>query len=102
MVNLIVLKCLVNQIEWKALTPQKDVYKIQYLNQRIAQLQNQSNFASLICQALADITVVPDGFLSLFFKALKLSFVPQITVALGLTNSTNDHLAEMGMQLVLA
>eukprot|EP01127_Copromyxa_protea_P009365 TRINITY_DN2203_c0_g2_i2.p1 TRINITY_DN2203_c0_g2~~TRINITY_DN2203_c0_g2_i2.p1 ORF type:complete len:967 (+),score=168.54 TRINITY_DN2203_c0_g2_i2:30-2903(+) len=95
LVTQVVLKCLVNHIEWKDVK-QKDQYRVQYLSQRIGQICTQANFASLISQAFGDFTTFTDGFLSLFSKTLKLGTVQQVTVALALVQSITPVLKDLG------
>eukprot|EP01126_Amoeba_proteus_P012639 TRINITY_DN15209_c0_g1_i1.p1 TRINITY_DN15209_c0_g1~~TRINITY_DN15209_c0_g1_i1.p1 ORF type:complete len:382 (+),score=56.78 TRINITY_DN15209_c0_g1_i1:62-1207(+) len=102
-VGIIVLKCLVNQIDWKDMKRQKDQYRIQFLSQRVAQITTQANFSSLICQAFDDTTVhsLPEGFLSNFAKTLKLTIGQQATIALGLCHSRNSTLKSMASTFLL-
>ena len=44
-----ILKLLITQIDWKNTKVPKDQNKLALLQQRIAQLANAPNFASLIC-----------------------------------------------------
>lgn len=89
------INALVSSIDWNDSKRNKD--HILLLASKIPIiLNNQPNFSSLICSAFEGVTL-PDDFIATFSGALKLNYVQEVTLALGMTKSLSENIASIGM-----
>ncbi len=89
------LRCLIEQIDFKDSKNQKDQHRLQVLNQQLQLLHNHPNYASIITQALSGLEL-NNEFLSQFCKLSKLALGQEIVIALGLSLATDKATKQEG------
>jgi hypothetical protein len=93
---LYLLRCLVEQIDFKDQKGQKDQQRIQLLRTQLQHLNGKPNYASLLLQAFAGMEL-KEEFLIQFAKLLKLTLAEEIILALGIAQSSEKNIKHEGM-----
>eukprot|EP00656_Telonema_subtile_P027860 TRINITY_DN3003_c0_g7_i1.p1 TRINITY_DN3003_c0_g7~~TRINITY_DN3003_c0_g7_i1.p1 ORF type:complete len:2243 (-),score=499.30 TRINITY_DN3003_c0_g7_i1:111-6839(-) len=96
------LRCLVEEIDFRDQKSQKDQARVQLFTQEIQRLQDAPNFPSLLCQAIERVSSIHDDFLSSFVKTTKLPLAQQIALGVGLVQSGDEALQAEGLKFMKA
>jgi CCR4-NOT transcription complex subunit 1 len=96
------LRCLVEEIDFRDQKSQKDQARAQLFTAEIQRLQDAPNFPSLLCQAIERAGSVQDDFLSHFVKTTKLPLAHQIALAVGLVQAGDVTLQSEGLKFMKA
>jgi len=96
-VHLLLLRCLIEEIDLNDQKASKDTSKGQLFVQELQDLSHRPNFDSIICRAFETIATTPD-FLQNLSKALKLSLPLQIMISLAMAQSSDKSFQEEGQK----
>jgi len=96
------LRCLVEEIDFRDQKSQKDQARAQLFTAEIQRLQDAPNFPSLLCQAIERAGSVQEDFLSHFVKTTKLPLPHQIALAVGLVQAGDASLQSEGLKFMKA
>jgi len=96
------LRCLVEEIDFRDHKSQKDQARAQLFTAEILRLQDTSSFSSLLCQAIERAGSVSEDFLTHFVKVTKLSLPHQISLAVGLVQAGDASLQTEGLKFLKA
>jgi CCR4-NOT transcription complex subunit 1 len=96
------LRCLVEEIDFRDQKSQKDQARVQLFTQEIARLQDAPNFPSLLCQAIERVGSIHDDFLASFVKTTKLPLAQQIALGVGLVQTGDEALQAEGLKFLKA
>jgi CCR4-NOT transcription complex subunit 1 len=94
------LRCLVEEIDFRDQKSQKDQARVQLFIQEIQRLQDAPNFPSLLCQAIERCGNIHDDFLSSFVKTTKLPLAQQIALGVGLVQTGDEVLQAEGLKFM--
>jgi len=94
------LRCLVEEIDFRDQKSQKDQARVQLFIQEIHRLQDAPNFPSLLCQAIERVGNIHDDFLSSFVKTTKLPLAQQIALGVGLVQTGDEVLQAEGLKFM--
>jgi CCR4-NOT transcription complex subunit 1 len=94
------LRCLVEEIDFRDQKSQKDQARVQLFIQEIQRLQDAPNFPSLLCQAIERVGNIHDDFLSSFVKTTKLPLAQQIALGVGLVQTGDEVLQAEGLKFM--
>jgi CCR4-NOT transcription complex subunit 1 len=94
------LRCLVEEIDFRDQKSQKDNSRVQLFMLEIQRLQDAPNFPSLLCQSIERVGSIHDDFLSSFVKTTKLPLAQQIALGVGLVQSGDETLQAEGLKFM--
>lgn len=94
------LRGLVDQLDLREGRSQKDTLKVQLLAAILERLIDRPNFPTVLCQALAYVSVQREDFLLELCKALKLSLAQQLALALAVVEAADPEWKSEGTKLL--
>lgn len=92
--HLYLLRCLMEQIDFKDAGKHQERMKL--LQQQLQHLVDKPNFPSVLFQALVGLDAVKEDFLGQLSKALKLTPVQELLLALGLSQAPDKTIRHEG------